>query len=120
MAVECLLKAYWLARGGVLVKEGKYHAIPRAGKHHDLRQLADATGFKVDVQERDLLQRLSEFSRYGGRYPVPTKAKALMLQPRASGGESASLTWCTPSDYQLLDDLISRIRASAVGGDVRQ
>ena len=47
-------------------------AMPGA-KHHNLRRMAETVG-KSDVAELELLERLSWFVKWAGRYPVPGSA----------------------------------------------
>jgi hypothetical protein len=48
---------------------GKYVGIAGA-KDHDLMQLSKAVGISPTMAETDVLQRLSKFVRFAGRYPV--------------------------------------------------
>jgi hypothetical protein len=68
-ALECTFKALWLRNGNSLVKGGKYVGLPHT-HDHNLVQLAQATGFVATTNELDVLQRLSKFARFAGRYPV--------------------------------------------------
>jgi hypothetical protein len=110
MAVECLLKALWLKQGNVLVDSGRYVGVRGAGSH-DLSQLASAVRFTLSVHEADVMRRLSHFIEYGGRYPVPKDSSKLMLTRNPRGGKGASTTWSTPSDNELFDALVLRLRA---------
>lgn len=108
MAVECMLKALWLKRGNVIVRDGKYFGVRGAGQH-DLPQLASATGFQIDAVETDLLRRLSHFIQYGGRYPVPRDASQLMLIPSPGGGRGAPTSWSTPADQHSFNEIVRRL-----------
>jgi hypothetical protein len=68
-AIECALKGLWVKGGNKIVAGGKYIGVTGA-KDHDLAQLAKAVGFSLTVAESDVLQRLSKFVRFAGRYPV--------------------------------------------------
>jgi len=50
---------------------GKKPRMPGVGDH-ELKQLADAAGVAVSAEEAALLQRLSPFVKFAGRYPIPT------------------------------------------------
>jgi hypothetical protein len=108
MAIECLLKALWLKRGNMLIKNGKYVRVRGAGDH-DLPQLASAAKFVINDLETDLLRRLSHFIQYGGRYPVPRDAAKLRPTRSLRGGNAPATTWSSPSDGKLFDALVSRL-----------
>lgn len=108
MAVECLLKALWVTRGHLLAVNGRYKGIPST-KEHDLVRLAAALDLELSALERDVLRRLSAFSQYGGRYPVPKQATELQLVPSPSGGRTAATTWTTPDDYLLFEEIVRQL-----------
>ena len=110
MGVECLLKALWVKQGNVLVDSGQYVSVRGAGSH-DLPQLASAAEFTLSVHEKDVMRRLSYFIEYGGRYPVPKDALKLVLTRNPGGGKGAPTTWSTPSDNELFDTVVLRLRA---------
>ncbi len=72
MALECLLKAMWLARGEVLVKDGRFIGIPGT-KGHDLYAIYvnAVTNHQsaLSEEEKKLLARLS-FAIVSARYPI--------------------------------------------------
>ncbi|MDO9600565.1 MAG: hypothetical protein Q7J47_22830 [Azoarcus sp.] len=72
MAFECLLKAMWLARGEVLVKDGRFIGIPGT-KGHDLYAMYVNVVLNhrsaLSEEEKKLLARLS-FAIVSARYPV--------------------------------------------------
>jgi hypothetical protein len=72
MALECLLKAMWLTRGEVLVKDGRFIGIPGA-KGHDLYAMYVSACFghrsALSQEEKKLLARLS-FAIVSARYPI--------------------------------------------------
>jgi hypothetical protein len=71
-AIECTLKGIWVKNGHVLAKAGRFVGVPKVGDHQ-LAQLAIAIGVKLSAKEKDVLQRLSEFVLFAGRYPIPKK-----------------------------------------------
>ena len=72
MALECLLKAIWLARGEMLVKAGRFIGITGA-KGHDLYAMYTAACLNhrvaLNEEEKKLLTRLS-FAIVSARYPI--------------------------------------------------
>ena len=59
-AVECLLKALWVKRGGTVCVDGRYEGV-KGANDHNLVQLCDANGLSFNGAERDVLKRLSLF-----------------------------------------------------------
>lgn len=108
MAIECLLKAVWVARGQALVENGEYKRIPKA-QDHDLQQLAAALGLRLSDLESDVLLRLSTFIRHGGRYPIPKRATELLLVASPRGGRTATTTWTTPQDYDICEGIVRQL-----------
>ena len=76
-AIECGLKALWVRKGNKLVRDGRYQGVTGANDH-DLPQLAQAVGFVPTTAEAEVLRRLSQFSRFAGRYPVARAARATL------------------------------------------
>lgn len=72
MALECLIKAMWLSRGEVLVKDEHYIGIPGA-KDHDLYAMYVKSYLKnqaaLNQEEKKLLSRFS-FAIVSARYPI--------------------------------------------------
>ena len=108
MAVECLLKALWVARGHPLAVNGTYKGIPNA-QEHDLERLAAALDLELSALERDVLRRLSAFIQYGGRYPVPKHATELRLVASPRGGSTVATTWTTPHDHLLFEGIVRQL-----------
>lgn len=72
MALECLLKAAWVARGGVLVENSRFIGIPGV-KSHDLYAMFVAVcqdrQTVLTGEEKKLLARLA-FAIASARYPI--------------------------------------------------
>jgi HEPN domain-containing protein len=64
LAIELLLKAIIVAKGGI------------APGHHKLLDLARDAGVAFSKNQRATLELLHEILEWSGRYPVPTKEKA--------------------------------------------
>ena len=67
--LECLFKALWVHNGNKIAEDGKYLGVQGATDHR-LADLADATGFSLSQDERELLKRLSIIITSTGRYPI--------------------------------------------------
>ena len=70
-AVENLLKAFWLARGNRMYRQGRLQKFSGV-KNHDLIGIANAVGFAIKDPERKDLAMLSEIMAGRGRYPLAT------------------------------------------------
>jgi len=97
-AVECLLKALWVKQGHRLADKGRLVGVTGVKDQHDLRHLAKVVGLTTDVAQNGLLGRLSVFTKTVGRYPIPT-----------SQHDESGAGW-SPTDDQMLDDLVTELR----------
>ena len=111
LAVECMLKAA-LAKRHALVVKGTLIADVR---HHDLVRLADRLGMRLSAKEKHLLKRLTKFIEYGGRYPIPVRARDQRLERVPGGGRALLTYWAQPSDDELFANLLARIEALPPG-----
>lgn len=96
-AVECLLKALWLSRGGLLNIDGRYKSPKRLEKSHNLLEIAEALSCVdiFDEPQRDLLDRLSAYNE-GGRYPTHGRYDHYGIQPpRPEGVNRSYISWGT-------------------------
>jgi hypothetical protein len=98
-AVECLLKAVWLAKGNLLVFNGKFKPIPGVKTQHDLHELARTVGVSITAEEFSVLKRLSVYITTVGRYPIPNNQ-----------GKPARVLWRYPTDDDTLRSLITKLR----------
>jgi hypothetical protein len=116
LALECLLKGLWIKkhqawldknRDFSLTRNGKYVGIPGAGDH-DLKQLADAAKLDTSRTEAAVLERLTGFVMFAGRYPIAKMPK--LMKPRRTGGaEAASPKYITATEMRLADRLARRL-----------
>ena len=72
MALENLLKAIIISKCPIIEHGNKLRNWPKDG--HDLISLAEKAGIPLDHQYDQILQRLTTYIRWAGRYPVPKKA----------------------------------------------
>lgn len=86
-AVECLLKATYLKRGGVLYRNGKYTNPKRLDRSHNLLDIADVLDCSslFTQQQRDVLDLLSARNEMG-RYPTHSRYDNYGIQPPAADG----------------------------------
>ena len=81
-AIECLLKAVFLKRGGKLYREGKLNIPRRPSRTHNLLDIAEALDCSslFTNQQQEVLDLLSARNEMG-RYPVHSKFDTYGLQP---------------------------------------
>lgn len=81
-ALENLLKAILVQNDQSRVRNGRLAPWPGGG--HDLPALAREAEVALDPVETDVLNRLSQFIKWAGRYPIPKKATEMRLVQRAT------------------------------------
>ena len=104
-ALENAVKALLVKNRPELVKRGKRLRWPDDG--HNLRSLFDEARVSFSATEGDLLDRLTEFVRWRGRYPSPLGAEDLMPRAAVPGGGTPYLMPMT--DHKLAVGLFSRL-----------
>ena len=121
MALECLLKGMWiknhqawspLNRHHALTKDGKLVRKPGAGDHN-LEQLAKIAEVVVSQNEKIILQRLSRFILFAGRYPIPTTWE--QTRPvRSVIGERVSPRFFAGTEMEIARNLVERLMQEVV------
>lgn len=128
-AVECLLKAHYLKRGGKLYVDGKLRHPKRLAKSHNLAELAQVLECSelFDEKQLDVLDLLSARNEMG-RYPVHAKYDQYGLQPgvRPNGfarfyglwdeGKSAEVFGIIRTIYRSLGEEIPASARSLLAG----
>jgi len=104
-ALECLLKAIWLKRGGVLCADGEYLSIKGAADHQ-LLQLCDVNALQFSPAQRDVMNRLSLFTTSVGRYPLARNWSATRIRSLFGGGKGIPTYWATPGDDATFDAIV--------------
>lgn len=76
MALESLIKGHMVFRGINAVEQGKRRlVIAKPFKSHELHRLAkhiECPALPISAQDYSLLEKLSVFVKWAGRYPIPT------------------------------------------------
>jgi hypothetical protein len=105
LAIECLLKGKWVKDGNKLVEPGtqKMQKVKGAGDH-ELLQLADAAGFNASPEERDVLERLSVFVVWSGRYPVAMNPQKMLKR------RGIAPRFFTPEDFSCAERIGNRLK----------
>ncbi len=89
-AVECRLKAALLKKGGSPVSpEG---ILQKQFKHHNLRRFAVEAGVGLSETDLQVLDGLTAFLEWRGRYPIPTKWERLRDLTRLDLGSVGQFT----------------------------
>lgn len=81
-AVECLMKAVFLTRGGVLYIDGRLQNPRRQGRSHNLLEVAEAVGCSslFTPEQLEMLDLLSARNETG-RYPMHSRSDSYGAQP---------------------------------------
>jgi hypothetical protein len=78
--LEALFKAILVSQEGAFNSKGKF-----AHKGHNLLWLADQVGLKVSENEAWLLERLTHFVKWAGRYPIALVMRACLERILVAG-----------------------------------
>lgn len=97
-ALENLMKAWWVKQEHAIVRDGEYIG-PRDHHLASLAEVFGLTDLAVDPK-RTVLEQLSRFMTFVGRYPIPTHA-----------GDGDGVGWNTPQDDETLDEIFQDLRA---------
>ena len=108
LAFECGFKALWLIRNPATLAKGGRYVKPAGVGEHDLLQLADAVLFQVSATERPVLNRLSAFVKFAGRYPIPRLAE--QAEPVDVKGRPVIPQYFGLDDFALVATIWTRLR----------
>ena len=103
MAIECMLKGIYIKAGNRLTAEGRFLRVPDAGLHQ-LTQIADAGAYPINDEERRILEKLSGFILFAGRYPIPRRWQ----QMRPANGVSPK--FISKADLAIAEGLVERLQ----------
>lgn len=107
IAIENLLKA-------IIVEHAKWpdsdvsRKIPSELKSHDLLDLATVAGITLKTNDIELLERLTQFGIWLGRYPAPTKLDHLKPKKLKSGIVNLA-GYMHGSDLREVEDLVNKL-----------
>jgi hypothetical protein len=110
-AIECALKGLWVQAGNKIVESGKYIGVAGTGDH-ELGQLArvvlPAAGLKkANATEINVLDRLSAFVLFAGRYPIPLNAEQMKPIRVPGRGKQVRHVFLS-ADFELAERLLNR------------
>ena len=112
-AIEGAAKAVWVRNGNALIKNGKYTGVPGA-RDHDLLPLCKAVGFTPSAKQADLLNRLSKFVSFAGRYPA-AKTPAAMQPNRADGIGPIDVGFFSKRDFRVTYGILNKLNSMMSG-----
>jgi hypothetical protein len=112
-AIECSLKGLWLRQGNEIIKNGKYVGIPGV-PDHDLLRLSHAVGYVPTDAEADVLQHLTKFIRFAGRYPVAKTADANLPKPQRIG-PPVDIAYFSKQDFRRCLTILNKLGSLASG-----
>jgi hypothetical protein len=97
-ALENLLKSWYLKKGGQLYdSEGRF-LLRRKAKSHNLIALVNAMEYPLETRFHEIVDRLTRFVRWAGRYPFGLT-------------DSETSAYWGNSDQALLDELLACLDA---------
>ena len=108
-AIECLLKGLWVSLGNEITEDGKLKKIPNVNMH-DLVKISEIVNLSLSDKEKTILARLKIYTTSMGRYPIPTNWQHTKIQRWPDGSESFPGIWTSPTDYEILENFIERIK----------
>lgn len=109
-AIECGLKALWVRKGNKIISNGKYRGVNGA-KDHNLTQLAQAADFIPTTNEADVLQRLSRFSQFAGRYPVAKTPNEM----KPKGLTKKDVGYFSKKDFRTAESILNKVMRATSG-----
>lgn len=111
-AVENLLKAIIIRKRSREYKEGfrMTRKFPKELQSHDLVQLASKAGLEFNLEEEDLLRRLTRSATWYGRYPVPLHYTAGAGAETFSDGNEYAVSWFGGNDVERLNRFVEEIK----------
>lgn len=113
-ALENYFKAILIHRNIDSLRGRLLTDLPRYIKNHDLVGLALKANIQLNTSEEELLCRLSRFSTWAARYPVPTDSGSLKAEKKLSGGGTYLMAYCAPTDLDRVLRFAGRLRETVL------
>ena len=85
--------------------------LPRLIKAHNLVKLSKEANIKVDIEEEDILTRLSRQSKWKSRYPVPVELNDIRNVIQYSDGKPYFTDYYAPGDIDRLNAIVQKVRS---------
>jgi len=84
--------------------------LPPLIKGHDLVRLSKEANIKMDINEEDILTRLSRQSKWKSRYPVPVELSDMQNILKYSNGKGYFTDYFKPDDIDQLDAIVKWVK----------
>ncbi|USX21716.1 hypothetical protein NHH82_06020 [Oxalobacteraceae bacterium OTU3REALA1] len=104
--VENLLKGLAAKKKKIPIVKGRPKFV-----HHGLVALALDAEVDLSAEEEVLLQRLTEFIMWAGRYPAPQNVNSLRGYTNRNGGFGGLTSMSAPTDFADTSSIIARLFA---------
>lgn len=105
LAIENLIKGLSIKKDSALIDNGK---LDQSLGKHDLLALARKAGVRLTEEERSLVERLTEYVIWAGRYPIPKRSDSYLLRGAGGSGSAPTVYW-TRNDPVLINRLYKRL-----------
>lgn len=86
-------------------------SLPGLLKNHDLVELAKSAEYNIQEGEEDLLRRMTRYSMWGGRYPIPIYYKKFENSEKFDDGKTYSVAYFSGNDLNNLEQLTKNIKS---------
>lgn len=112
-AIECALKGLWVRRGNKIVQNGKYVGLPGV-PDHDLAKLSKVVGFSPTTAETAVLNHLTKFIRFAGRYPIAKTPEAMVPCDAPRAGPT-DIVFFSKKDFRMCITILNKIGSLTSG-----
>ncbi len=113
-ALENFLKALLIHQNQKTLKGRLLQKLPGYLLSHNLIELSSKARFNINVPEEELFCRLSRFSIWKARYPIPLYSDALANMKILSDEKAHFTDYYKPQDINLIHNIIDRLRKYVV------
>jgi hypothetical protein len=113
-ALENFLKVLLIHQNQRTLRGWLLQELPDYLWSHDLIKLASSAKFNINLSEEELFCRLSRYSIWKARYPIPTGPDALANMKKLSDGKAYFTDYYKPQDIDTIHNIIDRLRKYVV------
>lgn len=113
-ALENYFKALLIHRNIDCLRGWLLSDLPGYIKNHNLVRLARQATIQLNASEEELLCRLSRYSTWAGRYPVPTGPDRLTAAKELSDGRTYLMAYYSPADLDRILCFAGRLRQTVL------
>ena len=113
-ALENYFKAILIHRNIDSLRGWLLSDLPSYIKNHNLVRLARKANIQLNTGEEELLCRLSRYSTWAARYPVPTDSDSLKAEKELSGGRTYLMAGYGPADLDRIPRFAGRLRETVL------